>query len=65
MDWIKYRCHKEIDASPMTRGEYNIHRGWDLPADEDGSDAGYIVKYKDGYISWTPKKQLDEGYTII
>jgi hypothetical protein len=64
-EWKRYKCHKEVDATPMTRGAYNIYRGWKLPADENGADLGYLVRYKDGYLSWSPKKQLDEGYTEI
>lgn len=26
---------------------------------------GYIVRYKDGYVSWSPKEAFEEGYTII
>ena len=29
-----YQCHKQVHAEPMTRGEYNIYRGWPIPADE-------------------------------
>lgn len=56
--------NKVIDARPMTRAEYNAYRGWELPADENGADAGYLVEYLDGgqanhpdhagYISWSP-----------
>jgi len=63
---------KQITAQPMIRGEYNIYRGWTLPDDEDGSDAGYLVEYQDGgvgnhpdhkgYISWSPKQQFEEAY---
>ena len=29
----------------MTRLEYNQFRGWELPADENGADEGYLVEY--------------------
>lgn len=35
---------KLIKADPMTRKEYNDFRGWQLPADEDGNDPGYLVE---------------------
>lgn len=64
-----YKSHKIVHGTPMSRGEYNKYRGWDLPANEDGSDEGYLVIYNkdtvDHYESWTPKKQLDEGYTEV
>lgn len=58
----KYVGTKQIEARPMTRGEYNIYRGWQIPADEDPNDKGYLVKYSDGYESWSPEKQFDEAY---
>lgn len=39
---------KIINASPMTRLAYNQLRGWMLPANENGDDAGYLVEYVDG-----------------
>lgn len=54
---------KEIDAKPMTRGEYNKYRGWQIPADENPDDEGYLVKYSDSYESWSPKEAFDEAYT--
>ncbi|MFV0357731.1 MAG: hypothetical protein ACK5LG_21895 [Bacteroides thetaiotaomicron] len=65
----KYKCHKEVHATPMTRGAYNLYRGWEIPADEDPSDAGYLVVYdKDTpghYESWSPKDKFDAGYTEL
>lgn len=63
---------KEIHAEPMTRQVYNDLRGWELPADENGADEGYLVEYLDGgqanhkdykgYISWSPKEVFDRAY---
>ena len=39
---------KLINAIDMTRAAYNILRDWELPADENGDDAGYLVEYLDG-----------------
>lgn len=68
----KYIGTKQVTAQPMTRQEYNGYRGWTLPADEDGTDDGYLVEYMDGgkpnhtahagYISWSPKAQFDAAY---
>jgi len=55
---------KISDAKPMNRQDYNDFRGWELPADEDGSDEGYLVRYEDGYISWSPVTQFDEAYRL-
>lgn len=66
---------KVINAMPMTRASYNAMRGWTMPADENGSDNGYLVEYTDGgkanhpdfagYISWSPKAQFDGAYRVM
>ena len=43
----KYKCHKVVKAIEMTRAEYNIYRGWELPKNECGDDEGYLVEYID------------------
>ena len=63
---------KIVIALAMTRAAYNEYRGWSLPANEDGSDEGYLVEYTDGgkpnvaghagYVSWSPKEQFDAAY---
>lgn len=63
---------KVINAKPMNRAKYNLFRGWNLPADENGNDDGYLVEYTDGgkpkvewfngYISWSPKEQFEKSY---
>ena len=70
-----YVSHKKVKPTPMTRQEWVDYRNWDLPEDEDGNDEGYLVEYLDGgkpnhpdhegYISWTPKAQFDNGYTKV
>lgn len=42
----RYLCHKEVNAKPMTRGEYNAYRGWETPDDEDPTDEGYLVEIR-------------------
>lgn len=53
---------KLIQAKPMTLGEYNIFRGWQIPANEDPSAPGYLVEYQDGYKSWSPASIFEAGY---
>jgi len=63
---------KLINAKPMTRAEYNVFRGWQLPQDENGEDDGYLVEYVDGgkpnttqyagYVSWSPAEQFENAY---
>lgn len=49
-----------INAAPMTRGEYNIYRGWKLPKNENPIDAGYLVQNLEfNSQSWIPKQQFE------
>lgn len=75
MDMQQYLGVKMINAVPMTRQVYNDFRGWQLPADEDGGDEGYLVEYIDGgkantqkyagYVSWSPKNVFDKAYSAV
>jgi hypothetical protein len=53
---------KMIEAEPMTRGEYNIFKGWTIPENENPNDEGYKVKYSGNYISWCPKQTFESAY---
>lgn len=66
---------KLVTAKAMARQEYNEYRGWELPADEDGNDEGYLVEYLGGgqpnhpnhagHISWQPKDVFDNAHRKI
>ncbi len=58
----KYVGTKVIEAKPMTRGDYNEYRGWQIPANENPADEGYLVKYSDGYVSWSPTYVFEKAY---
>lgn len=68
----RYIGVKEINAKPMTRLEYNVFRGWDLPTNENPDDEGFLVEYIDGgspntpdykgYVSWSPKDVFERAY---
>ena len=70
-----YEGTKRVYAKPMNRGEYNNYRGWQVPADEDPSDNGYLVEYVDGgkpnesrhagYISWSPEDVFERAYKRV
>lgn len=63
---------KRVLATLMNRGDYNEYRKWDIPANENPEDAGYLVEYLDGgesnhddhegYISWSPKSVFEAAY---
>lgn len=72
----EYVCQKRVIARPMSLGDYNEYRGWNIPANEDPCKKGYLVEYPDSpttgmpkghinYISWSPKEQFDNGYVPI
>lgn len=70
----KYVGVKQVLATLMTRQAYNDYRGWQLPADENGSDPGMLVEYVDGgtsnhpnhagYISWSPYDVFAKAYKV-
>lgn len=71
----KYIGTKVIKARVMNRGDYNEHRGWDIPKNENPEDPGYLVGYPEAngefsgqlkggcqYISWSPRHIFDAAY---
>lgn len=72
---LLYEGTKRVHATPMNRGDYNEYRGWQMPADENPADEGYLVEYVDGgkandsrhagYISWSPKDVFERAYTLV
>lgn len=65
---------KVVRAAEMNRAQYNQLRNWEVPADENPLDAGYLVEYTDGgasnhpdfvgYISWSPKDVFERSYSV-
>ena len=70
-----YEGTKRVHARPMNRVDYNAYRGWEVPADENPADDGYLVEYLDGgksnhaahagYISWSPKDVFERAYREV
>lgn len=61
----KYIGTKQIEAEPMTMGEA-YERGFlqkrkEIREEEKGN-AGYLVKYPDGYESWSPAEPFEKAY---
>jgi len=61
----KYIGTKLIEASPMRLGKYNAYRGWKIPDNEEPEKEGYLVRYPDGYESWSPKDIFDQAYLAV
>lgn len=58
----QYIGTKIVKAKPMTRGDYNNYRGWQIPADEDPTDEGYLMEYENGHEQWLPKEMFETDY---
>ena len=66
---------KELKAIPMNKEEYCQYRQWEVPANENPKEEGYLVEYLDGgkpnderhlgYISWSPKDVFEKAYKLI
>lgn len=60
----KYIGTKMIEANPMNLGDYNSYRGWKIPDNENPNREGYLVKYQDGYESWSPSEVFESAYNL-
>ena len=63
----KYIGTKQIEAEPMTMGEAyekGLLQSGRVPDENEKSNAGYHVKYQDGYESWSPKEAFESAYHI-
>lgn len=72
-----YSCHKIVQAEPMTLGFFestrnrkmypNVNKDSNNTDDTqyDATAEGYLVKYEDGYESWSPKAVFEAGYRCI
>lgn len=76
----KFRSHKIVEAAQVVGidREHNQVRLSDGPGQFHHLDVpasffalgvpqmdDYLVRYEDGYLSWSPKKAFEEGYTAV
>lgn len=62
-NWESYIGTKQIEAMPCTAAgaaEILCREVCTDNANDNGD--GYLVRYKDGYISWSPAKAFEEAY---
>lgn len=75
MTMKQYTGTKTILARPMTLGDYNDYRGWDMPENENPANRGFLVEYEPdgkegnhpdhkGYISWSPEDVFEKAYRL-
>lgn len=61
-----YHQHSIVQATATSRAEYNRIRGWDVPENEDGADAGFIVKnLETGHVNWYPNEVFHASFSLI
>jgi len=77
----RYQCHKRVWALKIKAVYFNQDGSVDIVPEESGyarftvppdkaakhewSIGGYYVQYEDGYVSYSPAKAFEEGYTRI
>ena len=55
---------KIIGAYPLSECNFlRIEKGEDTTNRED--QPGYLVKYPDGYVSWSPKEVFEKAYRVV
>lgn len=63
----KYIGTKLVNAEPMSKSEAfkkNLLKNGVNVNDEDSTQEGYVVKYEDGYTSWSPKETFEKAYKV-
>lgn len=75
----KYKCHKIVEADQIIQISQSENKVW-LKGDSMDTSTGvpqdffargvpnigdYFVVYENNYVSWSPKKVFEDGYTQI
>lgn len=53
---------KKVQAVPMRYSEFQNMKGKEKP---ENDAEGYMVRYSDGYESWSPKAVFEEAYRVV
>ena len=76
----QYKCHKVVRALPIydigevdpmglvvistaTHGDVVVPMSW--VEKHNPEVGGYIVRYEDGYVSYSPQKAFEDGYAPV
>jgi hypothetical protein len=54
-----------IGPSDRQYAPFKSTSGWAERFRGNEYDLGYYVVYRDGYASWSPTKEFEDGYTLI
>lgn len=62
---ITYVGTNVVHALPMTRGNYNVLKGWALPVDQDAEDNGYLIQEGfTGHLTWKPQDVFEKIFDV-
>lgn len=65
LEMKSYQCLKTVKAVAMRKEEAEKLLGREIkPAKDADNGEGYLVEYKDGYRSWSPKAAFEDGYKV-
>ncbi len=81
LDWPRYKCHKIVAAARIEKmvpipelAEVRLEltaclAPWVVDAEwaekHRVTEGGYLVRYEDGYLSFSPAKAFTAGYTAL
>jgi len=54
-----------LEITPVNEGYVPFNVDENYIAKHNPKEGGYYVQYKDGYKSYSPAKEFEEGYTLI
>lgn len=63
-EFKQYTCIKSVMAAPCTRKEAEKIIGRLIREEDCEDEDGYLVTYKDGYMSWSPAQAFTDGYVV-
>ena len=59
---LQYTGNKTVYAAPLTRTEAKTSLGRNLKSENSDEEEGYLVRYGDDYMSWSPKSTFENAY---
>ncbi|MCP4899882.1 MAG: hypothetical protein GY906_23180 [bacterium] len=66
IDWVNVGANRvEIVPADPEHGPVVLNLDWQLRYKGAAEDRGYLVRYNDGYTSWSPSAAFEAGYTAI
>lgn len=60
--FLRYTGTKTVYGAPLTRTEAASRLGRNLKSDNNDEEEGYLVRYEDDYMSWSPKSTFEKAY---